>query len=86
MNRYTLLIMDAGGDDEEEVEEVATTGDTKTEMLPSKLNKETQELVNLLFDKDMFNTALKKYDIGLYSTIMKKLFTVLIKYDQIVRC
>lgn len=31
---------------------------------PSKLDKETQSLVNLIFDQDMFKGALKKYDIG----------------------
>lgn len=32
--------------------------------LPSKLDKETQELIKLIYDKDMFKDAMKKFDIG----------------------
>ena len=32
---------------------------------PSKLDKETQDLISLIFDKDMFKEALKKFDIGI---------------------
>lgn len=66
--KYTLLEMDYGGEQSEEqaVTTVAVTpAGVKVEMLPSRLDDPTQELINLIFDKDMFKNALKKYDIGI---------------------
>jgi hypothetical protein len=31
---------------------------------PSRLDKETQRLLNLIFDNNMFKDAMKKFDIG----------------------
>ena len=44
--------------------------------LPSKLDKETQELIKLIYDQDMFKSALKKFDIG------KAAFIFLLLYVQ----
>ncbi len=32
---------------------------------PSKLDKETQDLIRLIYDKDMFKDAMKRFDIGI---------------------
>lgn len=58
--KYDLLEMDTSSQDPEEDETVETSKD----MQPSKLDAKTQKLINLIFDKDMFNSALKKYDLG----------------------
>ena len=58
--RYDLLEMDTNSEDPEE----ETVKETK-EMQASKLDGKTQKLINLIFDKDMFNSALKKYDLGM---------------------
>ena len=52
--------MDTNSEDPEE----ETVKETK-EMQASKLDGKTQKLINLIFDKDMFNSALKKYDLGM---------------------
>lgn len=36
------------------------------EYQPSKLDPDTQDLISLCFDQDMFNGQLKKYEIGIY--------------------
>ena len=58
--------MDSNQDFDEMEEALSTLEPAKVlnDMLPSKLEKPTQDLVNLIFDKDMFNSALKKYDLG----------------------
>lgn len=63
--KYTLIEMDAG---EDTIESAVVESDGKKVNLkdcqPSKLDPETQDLINLIFDQDMFKGALKKYDIG----------------------
>lgn len=89
--KYTLIIMDAGGEEEEEI--VETTTGEQTSMMPSKLDKATQDLVDLLFDKDMFNTALKKYDIDVKKMPLGKLsklqiskgFEVLEEIEEVIK-
>ena len=64
--KYTLLEM-ADEDDEEEMD----VGPIKTEDGPPKkvkpctLDPHTQKLLKLIFDTDMFNDALKSYNIGM---------------------
>lgn len=40
---------------------------------PSKLDDQTQELISLLFDKDMFKNAIKKFDINVKKMPLGKL-------------
>ena len=57
--------MDTNSEDPEE----ETVKETK-EMQASKLDGKTQKLINLIFDKDMFNSALKKYDLGMCQLLL----------------
>ena len=57
--------------------------DTKTDVKPKlvktcSLDKTTQELVKLIFDNDMFNNAMKGFDIGKDNRIRNNLFDLYI--------
>ena len=54
-------------DDEEEMETAPVSSIAKPKKVkPSALHPATQKLVQLLFDTDMFNDAMKSFEIGMY--------------------
>ena len=61
--KYTLLEMADESDDEEATPAPTTSGPAK-KMRPCTLDKPTQKLVDLIFDADMFQDAMKSFDIG----------------------
>ena len=46
---------------------------TSKEFQKSKLDIQTQDLISLIFDQDMFDSALKKYDIDVKKMPLGKL-------------
>jgi len=65
--QYTLIDIEHGDGEEEEVEEVkpvkiSTSTGPKT-VKPCSLAKPTQSLIKLIFDNDMFKEQMKKFDI-----------------------
>ena len=46
---------------------------TSKEFQKSKLDIQTQDLISLIFDQDMFDNALKKYDIDVKKMPLGKL-------------
>ncbi len=69
--KYTLIEMDSNQEEDEVKEENKTMEGVETRA--SKLAKETQELISMIFDKDMFNNALKTYDIDVKKMPLGKL-------------
>ncbi len=63
--------MDSNPTEEEEKEETKIAEGVETRA--SKLARETQELISMIFDKDMFNSALKTYDIDVKKMPLGKL-------------
>jgi len=61
--KYTLLEMADESDDEEPTPAPTTSGPAR-KMRPCTLDKPTQKLVDLIFDADMFQDAMKSFDIG----------------------
>ncbi|KAK2189857.1 hypothetical protein NP493_95g03042 [Ridgeia piscesae] len=64
--KYTLLEMDEDDEDGEEEADAKPTDvvdGMKVKVAASSLDKETQSLVRLLFDNDMFSDAMKNMDI-----------------------
>ncbi|XP_005100577.1 protein mono-ADP-ribosyltransferase PARP3 [Aplysia californica] len=72
--KYTLLEMAGEEDDGEDVVDMGPSDSgVPKKVLPSKLNKETQALMKLIFDNDMFRDALKKFDIDVKKMPLGKL-------------
>lgn len=63
--KYTLLEMagDDEGEDEVDLSVLNSADGEAKKTAPCKLDKPTQDLVNLIFDTDMFKAALKKFDL-----------------------
>jgi len=75
--KYTLLEMDHEDDDEDDINEALeslskSTGGNKN-VLPCTLPKATQKLIKLIFDKDMFRTAMKDLEIDVKKMPLGKL-------------
>ena len=63
-NKYELLEIDHSVDPENaSITMKKENGGTATKYQPSKLDKETELLVNMLFDKDVYSDAMKQFDI-----------------------
>ena len=62
--KYTLLEMADDSDDEEMDAPAPSTSGPTRKVKPCNLDKPTQKLVNLIFDTDMFQDAMKSFDIG----------------------
>lgn len=71
--KYDMI--EVTGEEEEisEPSESAATSKGPTTYLPSKLDNSTQNLMRFLFDKDMFQSALKKFDIDVKKMPLGKL-------------
>lgn len=66
VGKYELLEIDHTAKKEEDLEPLMMTLKNKkdnVEYLPSSLPDETRDLVHLLFEKDMYNDALKEFEI-----------------------
>eukprot|EP00005_Dracoamoeba_jomungandri_P005506 CAMPEP_0174260434 /NCGR_PEP_ID=MMETSP0439-20130205/9708_1 /TAXON_ID=0 /ORGANISM="Stereomyxa ramosa, Strain Chinc5" /LENGTH=570 /DNA_ID=CAMNT_0015344681 /DNA_START=41 /DNA_END=1750 /DNA_ORIENTATION=+ len=80
--KYTLIEMDHGDDEEEEEEikqHVEAQMKRKIKRLPCSLPKETQALVKLIFDHDMFNNAMKEMEIDTKKLPLGKISTTQIE-------
>ncbi|CAF0931863.1 unnamed protein product [Brachionus calyciflorus] len=71
--KYTLIDMDTGAQEEETSVVVDAKPISLKDCKPSKLDKQTLDLVTLLFDQDMFKGALKEYDIDVKKMPLGKL-------------
>ncbi|GFS22377.1 poly [ADP-ribose] polymerase [Elysia marginata] len=63
--KYTLLDMAGDDDGEDDVDYSAldAADGVPKKVAPCSLDKSTQDLINLIFDTDMFKAALKKFDL-----------------------
>lgn len=68
--KYTLIETESL---EEESVAVTVAGYDSKDCQPSKLDPETQDLISLCFDKDMFNSQLKKFEIDVKKMPLGKL-------------
>jgi poly [ADP-ribose] polymerase 2/3/4 len=90
--KYTLIEMDGG--DEAEVEVQKTDPSIKSgDYQPSKLDIQTQNLIGLIFDTNMFKDAMKSFDIDvkkmplgkLSKTQIAKGFEVLEEIEEVLK-
>lgn len=75
--KYTLLEMDDGGEDEDDVEdllsELAEGGGAGGNVAACQLPEQTQDLIKLIFDNDMFKNAMKSMEIDVKKMPLGKL-------------
>lgn len=90
--KYTLIEMDGGDEAEEEVQ-VPDPNINSGDHQPSKLDVQTQNLIRLIFDTDMFKNAMKNLDIDvkkmplgkLSKTQIAKGFEVLEEIEEVLK-
>ncbi|XP_041348360.1 protein mono-ADP-ribosyltransferase PARP3-like [Gigantopelta aegis] len=68
--KYTLIEMADEEEDEVDAPKVDISG---KKVVPSKLDKTTQQLISLIFDHDMFNSTMKSFDIDVKKMPLGKL-------------
>ena len=63
----------------------ASTSMAGKKVAKSTLDKETQALIQLIFDNDMFNDTMKKFDIGNYVDTPQSLYNTIVGVHSINR-